>query len=644
MGQSFSLLLRASGGGAGYIWSVDNLYTLPPGISLTPGGMLAGIPQAPGAYIFNLRVRSNASDNSQPGQTLCHWNVNPSAVRLTSGCLMPAATVGVPYSQWLSADGGVAPYQYQLNGQLPLGLSLTPAGAISGTPLTPESFSFGISVADSRGKTSTQSCSLTVNSPAFALNSYCPLPAAITGAAYTANLPSAYTWALSGTLPAGLTLTPDGTISGTPMSAGPSRFLLLATDANGNQAAQICSLSVSRGALAINGCPLPDANTGEPYHAAVTALGGSAPYLLWPTGALPSGIQMTVDGQLSGTPTLAGSYAFGITMQGSGQTFTQACSLNVNPAVLHFSTSCPLPQAQLGQSYSAAVQAAGGTAPYQFDFFGFLPDGIQAGADGSVSGTPQAVGGQSFLVRVTDAQNNSTSSACSMNVVLPPAPQIQIGSVPATVAPAVTNLSVPIQLSQAYSEPVEGQVALNVQPNTHSSNALANQADPRLRFQNGQTVSSFTIPAGSTGINLPLLSTGTVASTVTVSLGNLRSAGANLNLYPTPAIFNIAPAAPVITSACYASAQSGLSLQIAGYSTTRELTSADIKVGSQDFQTDLTAISGAYFGSAQTVRAGGTFALTIPVGLDSIPSGAAVSLTVSNAVGATGSQTIPACQ
>ena len=113
-------------------------------------------------------------------------------------------------------------------------------------------------------------------------------------------------------------------------------------------------------------------------------------------------------------------------------------------------------------------------------------------------------------------------TACSVNVALPQVPQIQIGNLPSIVAPAASNLAIPIQLAQTFSQPIQGQVALSIQPNTHSSEGTANQPDPRLRFANGQTTANFTLPAGSTRLTLPLVSSGTVASTVTVSIGKLE--------------------------------------------------------------------------------------------------------------------------
>jgi hypothetical protein len=224
---------------------------------------------------------------------------------------------------------------------------------------------------------------------------------------------------------------------------------------------------------------------------------------------------------------------------------------------------------------------------------------------------------------------------------------MQIGNLPSTVAPAASNVAIPIQLTQAYSQDIQGQVVLSIQPNTHSSEGAANQSDPRLRFPNGQTIANFTIPAGSTSVTKQLISTGTVASTVTVSIANPRSAGAALNLHPTSMIFSIPPSAPVVTSACYKQTPTGIALQINGYSTTRELVRADVTIGTQNLETDLSGIAAGYFADPQTIRAGGAFALTVPydgVNLDPKASPSSVSVNVSNTVGAAGNQTIQACQ
>jgi len=56
---------------------------------------------------------------------------------------------------------------------------------------------------------------------------------------------------------------------------------------------------------------LPDTTHGIPYNASFTAIGGVPPYL-WTilSGALPPGLSMDSNGNISGTPTTPGEYFF----------------------------------------------------------------------------------------------------------------------------------------------------------------------------------------------------------------------------------------------------------------------------------------------------------------------------------------------
>lgn len=70
-------------------------------------------------------------------------------------------------------------------------------------------------------------------------------------------------------------------------------------------------VNVPVSALGITSSSLPNATVGRPYSATLTALGGSAPYT-WSVanGVLPSGLTLSANGQISGTPTSAGTFSF----------------------------------------------------------------------------------------------------------------------------------------------------------------------------------------------------------------------------------------------------------------------------------------------------------------------------------------------
>ncbi|MFZ1197005.1 MAG: Ig domain-containing protein, partial [Pseudolabrys sp.] len=81
---------------------------------------------------------------------------------------LPPATIGLPYSQTLTASGGTPPYVWSVvSGALPDGIALSPnAGVLSGTPTAPGSFTFAVGVSDSTTPTqltATKTLTLTVD-------------------------------------------------------------------------------------------------------------------------------------------------------------------------------------------------------------------------------------------------------------------------------------------------------------------------------------------------------------------------------------------------------------------------------------------------------------------------------------------------
>jgi hypothetical protein len=92
---------------------------------------------------------------------------SPIVITLTpaAGALPPAA-VGAPYSQQLSASGGTGPYSFSTApGALPIWLTLSASGLLSGTPTAAGNFSFAITARDSTNATGGATYSLVVSVP-----------------------------------------------------------------------------------------------------------------------------------------------------------------------------------------------------------------------------------------------------------------------------------------------------------------------------------------------------------------------------------------------------------------------------------------------------------------------------------------------
>ncbi len=152
--------VSVKGGLAPYTWTVD-LSLLPPGLMLSPGltandTKIVGKPTQSGIYPFSITVK-----DSLGGTSAASLNVNVALQQLsvvTPTLLTTAA--GVPYNPvLLQAGSGVPPYTWRLapgSGPVPTGMTLSPAGVISGTPTTNATFSFALQVTDSQSPVPSQ--------------------------------------------------------------------------------------------------------------------------------------------------------------------------------------------------------------------------------------------------------------------------------------------------------------------------------------------------------------------------------------------------------------------------------------------------------------------------------------------------------
>jgi uncharacterized protein (TIGR03437 family) len=198
-----------------------------------------------------------------------------------------------------------------------------------------------VALADGAGVLTNQ-LPFTIGTPLMSVPST-QLPSGAVGATYSsvvlaaANGTAPYSWKLlHGGLPAGMSLDPNGTVSGIPSVPGGFAFAAQATDANHAKAVGTITISIAAAPLQITvGATFPAGIATTEYPSQIlTATGGIAPYTFRITGALPAGLSFS-NGQITGTPTTAGSSTFTIGVTDSAstpQTASISAQLTIKPA------------------------------------------------------------------------------------------------------------------------------------------------------------------------------------------------------------------------------------------------------------------------------------------------------------------------
>ncbi len=153
---------------------------------------------------------------------------------------------------------------------------------------------------------------------------------------------------------------------------------------------------------------LSNASLGQAYTQAITASGGSAPYVYsLAAGALPTGLILSAGGVIAGTPTGTGTFTFTVSaVDDAGciglRSYTIISAPQGCPVITILPTS--LPGAALGVPYSQLISASGGTAPYTFTVSaGAVPPGLFLSPAGQLAGLPTTPGNFNFTITATDA-------------------------------------------------------------------------------------------------------------------------------------------------------------------------------------------------------------------------------------------------
>ncbi|HSS63072.1 MAG TPA: putative Ig domain-containing protein [Gammaproteobacteria bacterium] len=484
-GAAVSEALQASGGVGPYVWSLS-AGALPPGLSLSTAGVISGTPTTQGAYAFTVQVTDGQGMIATSALSLRVVGLSGEIeVQLTPGVTDPGA-YGYNYGSnqnqdtlvtvWQSGGNDVALYvtgfdidwadeiSVELNGALIGYLSPGPNNGLNAGDvfhIAASSQLAGRNQVVFRQRVSGWTWGVTALRLEEQLVPLVVSPEtladATAGSPYSAQLQAdgvgPYGWTLfAGALPAGLSLSPTGLISGTTSAQGQYRFSVDVTDSRGATGSAQISMRVVglSGQIEVQltpGVTDPGAygyqygsdehqddlvvtwqDTGSDVVLQVTGYdidwndeisvelnGTTIGYLSpGPNNALNAGdvFPIAASNQISGRNELifrqrVSGWIWGVT---GLRLEEQALPLQVSTTTLADATD--------GVSYSEQLDAIGGMGTHTWSLAsGVLPAGISLSSSGLLSGTTTAQGIYDLTLEVADSQGTTASAALSLRVV-----------------------------------------------------------------------------------------------------------------------------------------------------------------------------------------------------------------------------------
>ncbi len=433
--------------------------TIPPGLALNDvTGVVSGKPTTNGTYAFVLRATDSSMQATAPQVSVTVQD------GITPGIVVRSTTprVGKAYLANLTADGATGATTWSLaSGSLPNGVTLDPQnGNLAGVPAANGTWTPTLRATDATGANATLPTTITVGLGP----SVNAVPALSTlvgkGFAYTpaqANAASPMTWALTGTPPAGITLTDasTGAIAGSATAAGTASDLrLVVTDADGLaatsapfsitvapvtsqlSATMVAAVSLAQGQQATFGPVVSGATAStqayqlQAYSVSYGGAAGQCGYTYNPcwnyaSAALPTGLAFdTRSGTISGTPTATdAAAAYRILVTDNRPTpvavitnqFTVTVAPYAKPSV-SLAASYPLAR---GQPFVAQASVSGttGTVTYQLQAYSVS----YGGAAGQCGYTYNPCWNYASAALPTGLAFDTRTGAISGTVTMPPA-------------------------------------------------------------------------------------------------------------------------------------------------------------------------------------------------------------------------------
>jgi hypothetical protein len=369
-------------------------------------------PLAPGVYCLDAPVALTET-------TLLDAAGNPDAVWIfkSAGALVTAEGTQVR----IIHGGHAANVYWQIAGSVTLGVETTFAGSIlsHGRITLERGATLSGRVLALSGAVSLETNIVSICCNPIAIEP-AALPQAVSGTSYGQTLsaigglaPYRFASLPPASLPAGLTLSADGVLSGTPKESGTRTFIVAVTDANGCPGTALYTLVIGPCTTPIEILPttLPPLIIGSAYSAPLIPGGDRYTYSL--TGTLPLGLDLD-EGEIRGTPepaacsktfTVTVTDAFGCT---GSRTYTLCVPIVITPASLRDGAVC--------SEYHETIGGGDGACQYIFEAEGLPPPLVIDGTTGVISGIPEQVGRYPVVITVRSSGVDCPSSRIETSI------------------------------------------------------------------------------------------------------------------------------------------------------------------------------------------------------------------------------------
>ncbi|WP_370680967.1 putative Ig domain-containing protein [Comamonas sp. GB3 AK4-5] len=462
-GTAYSQSLGASLGTGPYTYAIST-GSLPGGLTLSSAGSLSGTPTASGTFSFSIQATDVYGATGVQSYTLqlapiplpvanptstsvaANSSANPVPLNMTGGTASSVA-VAVQAAHGTAAASGTT-------------ITYTPTAGYSGGD------SFSYTATNASGTSSAAAVTVTVTQPTLGI-APSSLPSGMVNTTYSQNLTASlgtapYSYAvISDSLPAGLSLSSAGSISGTPTASGSFSFTVQATDLYGATGVRSYTLSIA--------VQLPVAND---VSATVAANSGANPIMLSTTGPVSSvavasqathGMATASGASISYMPTAgySGPDSFTYTAANSSGTSNVATvTLSVSAPTLTLAPSS-LPAGMVATAYSQSLSASLGSAPYSYVVsLGTLPSGLSLDAPtGQITGTPSSSGTASFTVQATDRYGAIGSQSYTLQISAIPVPVTSASGMTVAANSGASPVTLAITGGTPTSVAVAGQAA-----------------------------------------------------------------------------------------------------------------------------------------------------------------------------------------